>query len=113
MYMDRNQIQEYPFDGKFTDFVEGEDENGMPTEETIIILETKCDIQESAKSDAGGFISASFSIYFPFEKLLGMPVKRGMTFEGSIYGMSVDGEVVGVFPTQMGGCTAYIKDRTT
>lgn len=113
MYTDRNEIAEYPFDGKFMVFTEVEDENGYVTEKEVIVLETKCDIQESAKSDSGGFISASFSIYFPFDKKVGMPVKRGMTFEGSIYGMSVDGEVVGVFPTQMGGCTAYIKDRTT
>lgn len=112
MYIDRNEIEEYPFDGAF--YTYGVDDSKPleeQVEEEILILATKCDIQESQKSDASGNITASFNVYFPFEKETGIAVTRGMTFKGNIYGLEVNGEVIGVFPTQMGGCTCYIKDK--
>lgn len=111
MIIDRDEIQEYPFTGSF--YTYGVDESkplDEQVEEEILILETPCDIQEAAKSDSGGFINASFNIFFPFDKKVGISVKRGMTFKGSIYGMNVIGEVIGIFPNQLGGCSVYIKD---
>lgn len=112
MLVDRNEIEEYPFDGAFYKY--GIDESkplDQQIEEPILVLSTKCDIQESQKSDASGNITASFNIYFPFDKEVGIPITRGMTFKGSIYGLEVNGEVIGVFPTQLGGCVCYIKDK--
>lgn len=112
MYIDRNEIEEYPFDGAF--YTYGVDDSkplDEQVEEEILILSTKCDIQESQKTDAGGNVSASFNVYFPFDKEKGINLKRGMRFKGSIYGLAINGEVIGVFPTQMGGCACYIKDK--
>lgn len=37
-------------------------------------------------------------------------IKRGMYFRGSIYGYEVNGKVVGVAPSMLGGCACQIKD---
>lgn len=109
MILDRSLLEEYPFEGEFYTYEKNSETwGGEPTR--VSILTTECDIQESQKSDAYGNISASFNIYFPFDKVLGVEIKRGMLFKGNMYGMNVEGEVMGVFPTQMGGCACYIKD---
>jgi hypothetical protein len=113
MILDRNILQEYPFTGKF--YYIDIDES-KPLEERVpeefVLLETPCDIQESQKSESGS-IHASFNIYFPFKKEDGINIKRGDLFVGYMYGMKVDGQVIGVFPTQMGGCEVYLMDNTS
>ena len=37
-------------------------------------------------------------------------IKRGMYFRGSIYGYEVNGKVIGVAPSILGGCACQIKD---
>ena len=37
-------------------------------------------------------------------------IKRGMYFRGSIYGYEVNGKVIGVAPSMLGGCVCQIKD---
>ena len=37
-------------------------------------------------------------------------IKRGMYFRGSIYGYEVNGKVIGVAPSMLGGCACPIKD---
>ena len=37
-------------------------------------------------------------------------IKRGMYFRGSIYGYEVNGKVIGVAPSMLGGCECQIKD---
>ena len=37
-------------------------------------------------------------------------IKRGMYFRGSIYGYEVNGKVMGVAPSMLGGCACQIKD---
>ena len=37
-------------------------------------------------------------------------IKRGMSFRGSIYGYEVNGKVIGVAPSMLGGCACQIKD---
>lgn len=111
MIIDRTLFEEYPFEGAFYDY--GVDESkplDEQTEEEILILKTKCDIQESQKSDASGNITATFNVYFPFDKTKGIELKRGMTFKGSMYGLQVNGKIIGLFPTQSGGCACYIQD---
>lgn len=113
MFIDRSPLDDdFPFTGSFYKY--GVDEN-LPLDEQeekeILVLETKCDIQESNKSESGGNITASFNVYFPFNKEEGIKIKRGMKFRGFIYGLEVNGTVVGVFPTQLGGCVCYINDK--
>lgn len=113
MYIDRSETVEYPFEGEF---YKKEIDKTLPpsewVEEEVVVFTTKCDIQESAKqkSAASGFSSVSFNIYFPFDTNSGIEIKKGMFFRGSMYNMEVEGEVIGLFPTQLGGCAVYIKD---
>lgn len=111
MVVDRNQLKEYPFRGEFYVM---EIDKSLPLTQRVetkkVILETGCDIQEAQKSDTGGNILSTFNVFFPFDKKKGIEVKRGMNFQGDLYGMRVNGKVVGVSPSQMGGCLCYIKD---
>lgn len=111
MYIDRGEIEEYPFTGVFTTT---ETDTSKPldeqVEEVVEVLRTVCDIQESSKDLSGG-ITASYAIYFPFDKTKGIVLKNGMEFAADMYGFRVNGEVRGIFPSQMGGCVAYITDK--
>lgn len=111
MVVDESMLEEYPFFGKF--YTYGIDESkplDQQVEEEILLLETRCDIQEASKNNSSGFVNASFNIYFPFDISTEINLKRGVSFYGTMYGMEVNGEVIGLFPTQMGGCVCYIKD---
>lgn len=112
MYIDRSLMEEYPFNGVFYEY--SVDYNKPLLEQEVnesIVLQTKCDIQESQKSDASGVITATFNVYFPFDKEKGVNIKRGMKFKGYAYGLEVNGTVVGVIPTQLNGCCCYISDK--
>lgn len=114
MYIDRDQLEEYPYEGEFYIPADGVREDGdllsdMDEAETVVLL-TECDIQETTKGWTGGAITASFNVYFPFCEAEGMPVRRGMMFRSTIYTMPINGSVAGIFPCQLGGCVAYIKD---
>lgn len=105
------RLDRFPYDGSI--YYTGIDENLPPDEQVetdIVVLDTKCDIQEVNRSNSGGFINATFAIFFPFDKSKPFEVKRGMFFKGTMYGMEVRGEIIGVFPTQLSNCTIYIKD---
>lgn len=108
--------------------------------EEVEILRTKCDIQQTSQVGNAGFLASSYTIYFPLESndsLLGSPsdeadgsageppsdkelvddktfkpvkIKRGMYFRGTMYGYEVNGKVIGVAPSMIGGCVCQIKD---
>lgn len=103
---------EFPFQGAFyRSFID----ESLPLEEQVeektLLFETKCDIQQTTTNDSGGFVDPSFAIYFPIDISQDLLVKRGDFFEGSMYGMQVNGEVIGIYASQLGGCTVYLKDR--
>lgn len=114
MYIDRNALEEYPFCGCF--YRKEIADTTLPPSEwmehEVVILTTKCDIQESSKSKSGsdGFISVRYEIYFAFDKEQGVKVRKGDFFRGQMYGVEVCGEVIGISPTQLGGCEVTIKD---
>lgn len=112
MYIDRNLLEEYPFEGVFYEY---DVDPSKPLDEQVevekLVLQTKCDIQEAQKSDASGVITSKFNVYFPFDKGIGINIKRGMMFKGTAYGLEVNGIVVGINPTQLGGCCCYISDK--
>ena len=111
MVIDRDEIYEYPFHGTFyhtgIDMTKPYDER---EEEEIIDLETACDIIEASAATKAEFIDATFTVFLPFDKEAGISIKRGLSFRGSIYGMDVNGQVLGVFPSQLSGCVVHIKD---
>lgn len=111
MYIDFDILNEYPFNGVF--YTVAVDENkplDQQVAEKIIILETPCDIMESSHSWSKDFIFAKYAVYFPFNKDVELEIKLGDLFESNMYGLKVDGKVVGVFPSQLGGVTVYIQD---
>lgn len=113
MFIDHDILQEYPFDGAFytseIDYSKPLDEQ---KEEEVLVLETKCDIQESGKS-LGATITATYAVYFPFDMKTGIKIKNGMEFRGDIYGLRVNGIVGGIFPSQLGGCVVYVVDKNS
>lgn len=123
MYTDRSELKEYAFYGEFYKKSEEESEDGNllnDGEETdIVILATECDIQETNKLFNSGVITMGYTIYFPNpitetkngDEVESIPegLKPGIRFRGSLYGLDVDGMVIGVYPTQMHGCVAYVK----
>lgn len=112
MYIDRNEIQEYPFTGVFYTSVI---DRSLPLEEQVetevVILETPCDILEASHSRVGEFIKAVYSIFVPFDKEEENPidVNRGVLFRANQYGVLIEGKVEGVFPSQLGGFVAYVQ----
>ena len=113
MYIDHDKLQQdYPFDGVFYEvFIDKSKPLNEQKAERRILFETKCDIQESSHSWSNNFIWAKYAIYFPFDKEKDtIKVTLGDLFEGNIYGLIVNGKVVGVFPSQLGGVTVYVQD---
>lgn len=112
MIIDRHIMQEYPFHGVF--YTYGIDESlplDQREEKEIILLETKCDIQGAQKEDSG-VISNAFNVYFPFDKSVGVNIKKGINFRGDMYGISIrNAVVVDVIPNQLGGCEVYVKEN--
>ena len=119
MYTDRNALAEYAYKGTFykdenTPSEDGDLLGGGDVVETTI-LETECDIQETNKLFNSGVITMGYTIYFPTptnddgEEYIPDGLKPGIRFKAEMYNMSVDGMVIGVYPTQMHGCVAYIK----
>lgn len=119
MYTDRNALTEYAYTGTFykdenTPSEDGDLLGGGDVVETTI-LETKCDIQETNKLFNSGVITMGYTIYFPTpvdsdgNEMLPSELKPGVRFKATMYNMAVDGMVIGVYPTQMHGCVAYIK----
>lgn len=112
MVIDRTTLVEYPYNGAF--YKVGIDESLPPSqqvEDEILVMEVKCDIQEAQKTDSNGYIVSSFNVYFPFDTKEDLPINKGMIFKGSKYGLKVEGEIIGLDPTQMGGCAVYLKNR--
>lgn len=112
MYIDRNILQDFPHYGYF--FVREIDESlplDQQKEVKNIIFETPCDITESSHSWSTNFIWAKYAVFFPFDvEEDELVISLGMEFEADLYGMRVNGKVVGVFPSQLGGVTVYIQD---
>lgn len=112
MYIDRNIPTDYPYTGQF--YRVHIDRNAPldeQVEERVVVLETECDITESSHSWSRNFIWAKYAVYFPFDKDKDtIPVRMGDLFEANIYGLTVNGKVVGVFPSQLGGVTCYVQD---
>lgn len=120
MYTDRNALKEYAYDGVFYKRESKLPEDGNLLDEgdevEIIILETICDIQETNKLFNSGVVTMGYTLYFPMptkedggEEFIPEGLVPGIRFRSKMSGMDVDGMVIGVYPTQMHGCVAYIK----
>lgn len=121
-YIDRNELQEYPFEGEFytTEMVtkryDEQTQQWIPlpldeqTEREVNILTTCCDITEASHARVNGFIKAMYSVFVPFCKVCqNIPVNRGDLFRAWQYGVLIKGKVEGVFPSQLGGYVCYVQ----
>ena len=106
MHHEFNGIIEYPHWGTF--YKIGFDDSkplDEQTEEEIELFSTKVDMSDGSQLDTN-----TFFIYFPFnskkDKLL---IKEGDLFKGNIYGMEERGRILGVFPSQLGGCSVLLE----
>lgn len=108
MTVDRTEIVEYPFTGAFYRITV--DKSGglkQVTTKKELVLETECDVQNAHSAI---FTSTTYTVYFPITLSEGTPVRVGDSFEATIAGITVNGVVSGVYPSQLGGCLAYLKD---
>lgn len=111
-YIEHNKLQDYPYFGQFFR-IEIDESKPLDEqiEERVVIFETDCDITESSHSWSRNFIWAKYAIYFTFDKdTEEIEVKLGDLFEADMHGLIVNGKVVGVFPSQLGGVTVYVQD---
>lgn len=108
MYIDHHS-EEYPFAGVF--YKIGIDDSkplDEQVEEEIPIFETICDM-----SDGSNLSTDTFTLFFPFDKdKETIIIKEGDLFKGNIYGMTQKGRVIGVYPSQLGGCTVLLTRLT-
>lgn len=119
MYTDRNGLKEYAYTGTFYKNESEIPENGDLLANDInykdVIFKTECDIQETNKLFNSGVITMGYTIYFPMPQkedgteYIPSGLKPGVRFESEMYGLPIDGMVIGVYPTQKHGCVAYIK----
>lgn len=111
-YIDHNNIQAYPYEGEFYRMtIDRTKPPSQQVEKKEVILTTACDIVEASHSVSSSFIAAKFVVYVPFDKdTQVINVKNGDMFVANVYGMIVNGKVVGVFPSQLNGITIYIQD---
>ena len=138
MRLKRKAITEYPFHGTFYtvvtkkpddgnilgdgDLLGGEDTGGSSgagttegnegntgaSEETIL-LQTQCDIQQAAKLINSGTIMADYKVFFPCEIGAKLPIRFNTNFKCEDYAIPVNGRVVGLEYSQLGGCSVDIK----
>lgn len=119
MYTDRNAMTEYEYDGVFykNEEILPEDGDLLNSEQPheVILYTTKCDIQKADKLFNSGVVSLGYNVYFPMpthedgSEFIPEGIKVGVRFRGILYGMAVDGMVIGIEPTKLHGCVAYIK----
>lgn len=105
MFTDHNGTVEYPHDGVF--YRVGMDDS-VPLDEQV---ETEIEIFSTSfdMTDGGTLSTDTFRIYFPFnadrEELV---IAEGNLFRGTIYGATLNGRVIGIYPSQLGGCMVLL-----
>lgn len=108
-YIDRDELQDYPFTGTFYRAVKDTSSLLAPVTERVV-AEVVCDIQEDANFRATQTSKAVYGVYVPFDGDEDVvPVQRGMMFRGYQYGLLVAGKVIGVFPSQLGTFENYTE----
>lgn len=106
-YIDHNRIEEFPFkNGVF--YKIGIDDN-LPLEEQkeedIEIYTSDFDIYTGSNVSVD-----TFTLFIPFDKDVDtLVIKAGDMFKGETFGTLQKGRIVGVYPSQIRGCTIVLK----
>lgn len=112
----RRNKNQYPYKGTF--YIKGEPTTGDDGDlfgdgategQDEIILETVCDITETNRAFASGAITASYDVFYPLKDGEEIVIERGQMFKGEIKGLVVNGMVISIGHSQLGGVHAYIK----
>lgn len=105
MYTDHLGMTEYPYEGIF--FKVGVDDSlplDQQKEHDIEIYSTPFDMTEGSSLSTD-----TFRIMFPFDFATdSLVISEGNLFKGVIYGASIKGRVIGIYPSQLGGCTVLL-----
>ena len=80
----------------------------FPLEANVSLIEK--DGNEVTEEDAEEPLPPSQTELIDDTSYKSVVIKRGMYFRGSIYGYEVNGKVIGVAPSMLGGCACQIKD---
>ena len=93
----------YPHSGAF--YRVGVLDESLPLDEQeegeIIVFETTFDLSEGTNLSTD-----TFKIYFPFDYANdSLIINEGQLFKGDIWGATIKGRVIGIYPSQLGGCT--------
>lgn len=91
-----------------TDDTTSDEEEETDSNETIL-LETECDIQQAAKLINSGTIMADFKVFFPCDVGAKLPIRFNTKFRCEDYAIPIQGYVVGLEYSQLGGCHVDIK----
>lgn len=104
-YTSHYETEEYPFHGVF--YRVGIDDSKPLDEqedEKILIFETILDM-----GNGTSLSTETFRVYFPFDaERETLVIAEGNLFEGEIYGMTQRGRVIGIYPSQLGGCMVLL-----
>lgn len=103
MYTDHHGMNKYPHEGVF--YRVGVIDESLPLDEQVesevVVFETTFDLSEGTNLNTD-----TFKIFFPFDyREEELVIDEGMSFEGNIWGATVRGRVIGIYPSQLGGCT--------
>ena len=80
----------------------------FPLEANVSLIEKNCN--EVTEEDSEQSMPPSQTDLIDDTSYKPVVIKRGMYFRGSIYGYEVNGKVIGVAPSMLGGCACQIKD---
>ena len=103
MFTDHYGLIKYPHQGVF--YKVGVLDESLPLDQQvegeIVVFETVFDLSEGTNLNTD-----SFKIFFPFdfseETLI---IDEGMLFKGTMWGTTIKGRVIGIYPSQLCGCT--------
>ena len=100
-----NDIQEFPYMGKFLRSNRDVDAEENPIEEMIEILRVKCDIEVSTPDIQNTGQQANYNVWIPLLKKddkMFYPITYDDVFYGIRFGQKIKGIVINVEPSQMG-----------
>lgn len=111
-----DSIEEYPFNGLFYTLTLSVGKPSTQTQTKTTVLSTVCDIQENGMKSTVA-TKAGYAVYFPLSGSAGAYtglVDNGLFFEcSSYYGKQINGKVIGVYGSELGGAVAYFVDIDT
>lgn len=113
-------FRKYPYHGAFYRYAIDESKPlDEQVEEEILVYETDCNILRRSGLRQSNLVVADYNVRFPLEPNPGAQgtsdlykdcgVRRGYTFRGSFYGITVEGQVEMIEPSQLGEMNVDIK----